>query len=397
MQSNRDITGWYGRPFSFSANPLALPMSMVQLFNNLDMESKTTEQLEMRPFRRTLCGVDGAGSAWKQREYILKWQPRFDEACRNARLSTLWPITPETIHFDACERLYTALVVLFVKGRESIMRRVAFEQTTLSNKSLQAAMKYSMKVALGPGGGKKSSKWRGTFDIAAGRDTSAVNQRHSSSAGTQYAQVLPKLSRRPTMPWPKDDIDNAMDASVAGSAAGKHNEEDSVRARVPLTVDAPLELHLSIKTSPEKKEKVKKKTKKSKPEEPLIPDVITLVSSKPTVMKKSSTYDSDDNSTSTASYRLPSKPKPTLEPIVLDNVKILKHKKGKKGKKGLPDSPVKKKTSGITSKTVGSPIAGGRNVIARASFPTDVKLTRKVATPSKIKKKQNRKTLEFIS
>lgn len=398
LQSNPYISGWFGRPFSLCANPLALPMNLVDLFNSLQMEQKVHEQLVMRPFRRSLCGVDGPSSAWKQREYLLKWQPKFEEACVAARLSSLWPVNPDTMHYEDCESIHTALVVLFVKGRVDIMRSVGFEKTTMSNSALKKSMNLMMKTALGPAGGKKSGKWRGTMDLSTKDSTGSSRQ--SQSAGNLYAQVLPKLKRRPTMPWPEDESDRSklgLDVAL-GETVGVESKLEAVRAPPPVIIDAPFEIHLSIKTSPEKKKKSKiKKVKKIKESAPVtMPDVIKLGTGKAKTisMAAASDFDSDDNSSSAASLRPPPK-LAVLEPVAL----LTKSKKAKKNsKKGVRElleaakgahvSSPAKKAHGVTSRTVGSPVEGQRPVISRASFPADIKLTRKVTSPSK---KQNKK------
>lgn len=361
----------------------------MQLYNTLDMEGKCTEQLDMRPFKRSLCGAEGAAAAWKQREFLLKWQPRFEAACAQGRLSSLWPATPETLQFAACEEVFTALVVLFVKGKVHIMRSVGHEQTTLYNRSLVKAMRYTVKTELGPAAGKKSSKWRGTIDLSAGRDISA-RQAQSYSAGSQY-RPLPKLKRRPTMPWPKDDSVHSEEMGDRGGSTALSEADGEPLPPAPLQVETPLELHLSIKTSPEKKKifKIKKKVKPKPPPEPAVPEVITLALGKAASSHKSfDGSESDDNSSATSVCRSSSMVK--LEPITAGRDKHGKKKNSKKGAGGRVSSPivaVKKKPTGITRRNIGSPIEGGREVISRASFPTDVKLTRKVAHPAKAKKK----------
>ena len=152
LRAQKEICSWYGRSFYFCANPMMLPFHIYKYYNELEMNDKIKEALTIKAHVRPLisigkegfhivstapgsptydaCGGDiaslGAPSAWKHEKYLAKWRILFDMQCVSRYPN--WPNTPSVKDDQQCQDMWTALKVMFIRGKASIIKTYKWER-----------------------------------------------------------------------------------------------------------------------------------------------------------------------------------------------------------------------------------------------------------------------------
>lgn len=304
-------------------------------------------------------------------------------------------------NLDACERLYRACLVLFIKGKRDIMACLAKEKLDLGNAALAQAFasfeqrrrSTSANKTSKPGSG--SGQWRGAVDLSAKQQAEGGERSPTHAVSQLKFRRLPTLKQRPTLGWKTKSVLAAEQAAVveaARIAAEVLAAEEALRllnepeeplheggedaSQGPNIVDAPLELKLTVSApsaaaaARERKAKKKKKQakglninasannhedtdKKDDREGEGGNKKDKIVSSRREITSKANNSSNNNNSSSN------------------NNKDAIQRDRGQSGK------------AAATAVRPSSAARASKERVARASFPSEVKLTRKVASPSR--------------
>jgi len=118
-----------------------LPFSMELAEEALSMRDKIQEQLATIPHARPACTMGGKGFSlvsvapgtttpanleWKQEKYLNKWRIAFDELAERRGFN--WPRAPDLKDDVVRTDTYTAMLVIYIRCRESVASSYAWEK-----------------------------------------------------------------------------------------------------------------------------------------------------------------------------------------------------------------------------------------------------------------------------
>jgi len=156
LRAQKEVCSWYGRSFYFCANPLMLPFHIYKNYAELEMNDKIKEQLTIKPHVRPMlsigkegfhivstapgsptfesCGGDiaslAAPTAWKHEKYLAKWRILFGMQCIHRYPN--WPNTPSLKSDEQCCDMWTALMIMYIHGKASIIKTYKWEKKFIS-------------------------------------------------------------------------------------------------------------------------------------------------------------------------------------------------------------------------------------------------------------------------
>lgn len=140
-----EIGQWYGRTYSFIANPMSFPFNCKIAADSLQMHDIVQEYLATEPHYRRVKYGEGD---WQYDKYLSTWGKTFMDMSSNRW--DCWPDLPDLREDFVQKRLYTAMLVLLIKCSESIGVCAASEKKMVTQLGTLRGLQFYFKGEVKP-------------------------------------------------------------------------------------------------------------------------------------------------------------------------------------------------------------------------------------------------------